>query len=152
MFNSKSADAESLGYRNIKFINVAVNALWLKVDRKMSFKPKLKIDDTRMFVALIFYAVAGVISFAALPMAGFPPHIGIIGMLSIIVAYGLFRKRTWTIWFVVILFFTATAFSVIMLYYYFGTDLILDMSMVAYLILTWVFTAYTVNKRKNLES
>jgi uncharacterized membrane protein (DUF2068 family) len=152
MLNSKSADAESLGYRNIKFINVAVNALWLKVDRKMSFKSKLKIDDSGMFVALIFYAVAGIISFATLPMAGFPPHIGIIGILSLIIAYGLFRKRTWTIWFVVILFFTATAFSAIMLYYYFGTDLILDMSMIAYLILTWIFTVYIADKRKNLES
>jgi uncharacterized membrane protein (DUF2068 family) len=118
----------------------------------MSFKTRLKIDDTGMFVALIFYAVAGIIAFATLPMAGFPPHIGIIGILSLIVAYGLFRKRTWTIWFVVILFFTATAFSVIMLYYYFGTDLILDISMVAYLILTWVFTVYIADKRKNLES
>jgi small-conductance mechanosensitive channel len=117
----------------------------------MSFRSKLKIDNVGMFVALLFYAVVGIISFAALPMAGFPPHIGIIGILSLLTAYGLFRKRAWTIWFVVILFLTATTFSVITLYYYLGTDLILDISMIAYLVLTWVFTSYIADKRKTLE-
>jgi len=50
------------------------------------------------------------------------------------------------------LFFIATTFSVYNVYYFLGKDLILDISMIAYLILTWVFTAYTAAKRKMLES
>jgi hypothetical protein len=137
-------------HRNIKFINDDVNALWLKADGEMSLKSRLKIESVGMFVALIFYAVAGIILLAVLPLANFPPHIGIIGILSLLTAYGLFGKRAWTIWFVIIVFLVGTTFSVATLY--FGRDLLLDISMVAYLILTWVFTVYVADKRETLES
>lgn len=117
---------------------------------EMSFKSKLKIEDVGMFIALVFYAVAGVICLAVLPMTGFPPHVGIIGIMSLLIAYGLFGKRAWTIWFVVIVFLVATTFSVATLY--FARDSLLDMSMIAYLILTWIFTVYVAAKRKTLES
>ncbi|MEM3699345.1 MAG: hypothetical protein QXL57_00525 [Candidatus Bathyarchaeia archaeon] len=118
----------------------------------MSIKSKLKMENIGIFLAIAFYAVAGVISFIVLPIADFPPHIGIMGILSLITAYGLFKKRVWAVWLVVMLFFIATTFSACMLYFYFGKDLIIDISMSAYLILTWIFTAYAVAKRKNFES
>jgi len=118
----------------------------------MSLKSKLKIENIGMVAALAFYAIVGIVCFAVLPIADFPPHIGIIGILSLITAYGLFKKRVWTIWLVVMLFFIATTFSAIMLYYFLGKDLLLDVSMIAYLISTWVFTAYTATKRKTLQS
>lgn len=116
----------------------------------MPLKSKLRIENVGMFMALIFYAAAGTICFAVLPMTGFPPHIGIIGISSLLTAYGLFRKRAWTIWFVIMLFFTVTTFSVATLY--FGRDLLLNISMVAYLILTWISTIYIADKRETLES
>jgi len=116
----------------------------------MSLKSKLRIENVGIFMALIFYAAAGIICFAVLPMTGFPPHVGIIGILSLLTAYGLFGKRAWTIWFVVILFFTVTTFSAVTLY--FGEDLLIDVSMVAYLILTWISTIYIAYKREILES
>jgi len=118
----------------------------------MSLKSKLKIENIGMVATLAFYAIVGIVCFAVLPIADFPPHIGIIGILSLITAYGLFKKRVWTIWLVVMLFFIATTFSAIMLYYFLGKDLLLDVSMIAYLISTWVFTAYTATKRKTLQS
>jgi uncharacterized membrane protein (DUF2068 family) len=116
----------------------------------MSIKSKLKIEDAGMFMALIFYAVAGIICLAVLPLTSFPPHLGIIGILSLLTTYGLFRKRAWTIWFVVVVFLIATTFSVVTLY--FGRDPILDISTIAYLILTWIFTVYIADKRMTLES
>ena len=116
----------------------------------MSLKSRLKIDSMGVFITMIFYAVAGIIFLVMLPLSGFAPHIGIIGILSLIIALGLFGKRNWTIWLVAIVFLVATTFSVATLY--FGRDLILDTSIVAYLILTWIFTAYTAIKRKTLES
>jgi len=118
----------------------------------MSFGSKLKIESKGMFTAFAFYVVAGIICFVVLAMDFRLVHIGIIGIFSLIAAYGLFKKRVWTIWLVVTLFFVATVFSIYNLYYSLGKDLILDISMIAYLILTWVFTAYTGAKRKIFES
>jgi len=118
----------------------------------MSLGSKLKIENKGMFTAFVFYAVVGIICFIVLAMDLRLVHIGIIGIFSLITAYGLFKKRVWTIWLIVMLFFIATTFSVYNLYYFLGKDLILDISMIAYLILTWVFTAYTAAKRKMLES
>jgi len=118
----------------------------------MSLKSKLKIESVGMFAAFIFYALVGIICFVALPITNFPPHIGIIGILSLITTYGLFKKRVWTIWIVVALFFIATTFSAFMLYYTFGQNMLLNVIVIAYFILTWILTAYTAAKRKTLES
>jgi len=115
-------------------------------------KFKFELGSMGMLLAIAFYAISGIVSLAVLPMSSFPPHLGIIGILSLIVAYGLFRKRVWTIWVIAVLFFVAITFSVYTLYYVWGEDLILDTTMVAYFILTWVFTAYTAAKRKMLEN
>jgi hypothetical protein len=119
----------------------------------MSLKSKLKIENVGMFTAFVFYAIVGIICFAVLAMVDFGLiHIGIVGVLSLITAYGLLRSRVWAIWVVVALFFIATTFSAYTLYSAFQKDLFLDVSMIAYLILTWIFTAYTATNRKALES
>lgn len=119
----------------------------------MSLKSKLKIESTGMFAAFVFYAIVGIIWFTVLPMANFPPHIGLLAIFSLITAYGLFKKRIWAIWLVVMLFFVVTTFSAYMLYYYFVLEnVFLGLSMIAYLVLTWVFTAYIAIKRKTLTS
>ena len=119
----------------------------------MSLKSKLKIENVGMFAAFVFYAVVGITCFAVLAIADFSLiHIGIIGILSLITAYGLFKNRVWSLWVVTMLFFIATTFSAYTLYCAFGENLILDIIAITYLILTWVFTAYTAAKRKALES
>jgi hypothetical protein len=118
----------------------------------MSLKSKLKIENVGMFAAFVFYAVVGIICFVELPMTNFPPHIGIIGILSLVTAYGLLKSRVWALWVVIALLFIATTFSAYTLYFAFEKDLLLDVGTIAYLILTWVFTAYTAAKRKALES
>jgi len=118
----------------------------------MSLKSKLNVENIGMFAAFAFYAIAGVVCFAILIMANFAPHFGIIGIMSLMTAYGLFRKRVWAVWLVVMLFFIATTFSVVTLYYFLGKDLLLDIGVIVYLVLTWVFTVYTTARRKVLES
>jgi len=117
----------------------------------MALRSKLKIESVGMFAASIFYAIVGIFSFAVLASDFELIHIGLIGILNLISAYGLFRKRVWAFWVVVALFFIATTFSASMLYYAFGIDIILDICAIAYLILTWIFTAYIASKRKTLE-
>jgi hypothetical protein len=118
----------------------------------MSIGSRLNIESRGMFASLVFYLVAGIVFLALLPMAGFPPQLGIIGIFSVIAAYGVFKKRNWAIWFVAVLFLAATTFSVYMLYYYLLTDYILSIAIVAYLVLTWIFSGYVVSKRRSLES
>jgi hypothetical protein len=118
----------------------------------MSIGSKLKIDSRGMFATSVFYAVVGVVFLVLLPLAEFAPHVGIIGILSLATAYGVFRKRGWAFWFVVVLFFVSTTFSVFMIYSIFASDLIIGLGLIAYLIFTWFFTAYAADKRKDLET
>jgi hypothetical protein len=117
----------------------------------MSLGSRLRIESWGMFATSFFYAVVGIAFLALLPVSGFPPHIGILGILSLIAAYGMFRKRAWSFWFVIILFFASTTFSSYVIYSVLTRDYLLSVGMIFYLILTWVFTAYAANKRKVLE-
>ncbi|MGD0495609.1 MAG: hypothetical protein ABSB28_06175 [Candidatus Bathyarchaeia archaeon] len=117
----------------------------------MSLGSKLRIESWGMFATSVFYAIVGIAFLALLPLSGFPPHVGILGILSLIAAYGMFRKRAWSFWFIIILFFTSTTFSSYVIYSVLTRDYLLGVGMIFYLILTWVFTAYAANKRKVLE-
>lgn len=118
----------------------------------MSLGSKLGIENRGMAATLVFYLVVGIIFLALLPLTGFPPHVGIIGIFSLITAYGMLKKRSWAIWFVVVLFLVATTFSAYMFYYYFLSDYVLSLAMIAYLVLTWVFTGYVASRRRSIES
>jgi uncharacterized membrane protein (DUF2068 family) len=124
----------------------------LKGRQKVSIESRLKIENKGMFLTSAFYAIVGIIFFVLLPTAGFPPHLAIIGVFSLVTGYGLFRKRSWAVWFVMILFFVATTFSAFMIYGILATDYLLGIGSTAYLVLTWVFTIYAVTKRKTFES
>jgi len=100
----------------------------------------------------VFYGAVGIVLLALLPFSNFPPHVGLTGILSLINAYGIFKKRFWAPWLVVALFFVATTFSLYTLYYIVFSNWIVGISMIAYAILTWVFTAYTLLKRQVPEA
>jgi hypothetical protein len=121
-------------------------------NEKVSIGSKLEIESRGMFATSVFYAIAGIIFFVLLPMAGFAPYLAIIGIFSLITAYGVFRKRVWAIWFVMILFFVATTFSAVMIYNILQIDALLGLSSIGYLVLTWVFTIYALAKRKVFET
>lgn len=118
----------------------------------MSLRSKLKLDDIGLLAAVVFYAAVGIVSFVVLFSDIQLVHIAIIGTFSLITAYGLFTRRVWTIWFVATLFFVATTVSGYTLYLLAGRDAALDVSMLLYLALTWIFTAYVAAKRKVLEA
>jgi hypothetical protein len=118
----------------------------------MGLKSKLKVEDGGIFAAFIFHAVVGLVCFAVLATIDFGLiHIGLLGIISLTTAYGLYRRRVWALWSIFAVAFMATVFSVSMLYYTFGSDIIMDVAAVAYLVLTWIFTIYVAAKRKKLE-
>jgi formate hydrogenlyase subunit 3/multisubunit Na+/H+ antiporter MnhD subunit len=118
----------------------------------VSLASKLKTENMGSLATIAFYGIAGIILLIAMALSGFPPHVGLIGITSIIAAYGFFKKRFWTIWLVAALFLVATTFSLFTLYYVIFSDLLATIGMLTYAILTWIFTAYVVAHRKSTES
>jgi uncharacterized membrane protein (DUF2068 family) len=109
-----------------------------------------RIGSKGIFATSIFYAVVGIVFLILLPMSGFAPHIGLLGIISLVTAYGFFRKRIWSFWLVVILFISATTFAVFVIYDVMASELFTSLVMVAFLLLTWIFTGYAILKRKTL--
>ena len=136
---------------NTKFINNTVNALRLKANHEMSFGSKLK-ENIGMLLVAVFYAIAGILGLVEFYIANFPPHLAIMGILSILAAYGVFQKRAWSFWLVAIMFFVATTFSAYQLYYTIGKDLLLNVTLAGYIVLTWIATICMITRRKKLQS
>ena len=113
----------------------------------MALASKLQITNLGSLASVAFYGIVGIVFLVFLALSGFPPHIGLMGITSIITAYGLLKKRSWAIWMVAALFFVATAFSIYTLYFVFSSDVLATVGMMAYLVLTWIFTGYAVAKR-----
>ncbi len=118
----------------------------------MSFTFKLKTADLTALAPVAFYGAAGVLLLVSLPFANFPPHVGLTGILSLITAYGIFKKRFWAEWLVLALFAVATTFSLYTLYFVGFSNLVIGIGMVAYAVLTWVFTLNMLLKRKAPET
>jgi hypothetical protein len=118
----------------------------------MSLRTRLGIESTEMVAALFFYAVVGIVFLASLPLIDFAPNVGIIGIFSLVSAYGTLKKRSWAIWPVIILLFAGTTFSLYTLYFSFPSNYVLGLGVIVYLVLTWVFTGYLVSKRRLLET
>jgi hypothetical protein len=98
--------------------------------------------------ALAFYVVSGVILLVYLPLTGYAPQLGLLGVLSFIVTYGVFTKRAWAPWLIFILFVAASTFSIYTLLSAGFTDVLLGLSMVGYVVLTWVFAIYLLLIRR----
>ncbi|MCW4017444.1 MAG: hypothetical protein NWF00_01975 [Candidatus Bathyarchaeota archaeon] len=113
----------------------------------MQFTSNSKNQGILSLASVAFYGVAGVILLALLPFSGFPPHIGLLGITSIIAAYGLFTQRAWAKWLVAALFFVASTFTIYTLYFIIGTDIVASAGMIVYTALTWIFTALAVWKK-----
>ncbi len=112
-----------------------------------------KLTESKDFLIIsVFYIIVAVLSFVLVPMTGYPPHMVIIGLFSLVAGYSLLMKRSWSLYLVVTMFLIATVFSAYMLYYMFTKDILIDLGATSYLVLTWIATIYVVAKRVKLES
>jgi hypothetical protein len=118
----------------------------------MQLASKLKIENLGSLATIAFYGLVGIILLVLMAISGFPPHVGLMGITSILAAYGIFKKRFWSIWLIVALFFVATTFSLFTLYYVLSTDALATAGMITYAILTWIFTAYALATRTPSEA
>jgi hypothetical protein len=114
----------------------------------VSLATKLKTFKPIQLAAIAFYAVTGIILLAFLPLTGYPPHLGFLGIFSLITSYSLFFKRGWALWLVAIVFVVNTVFSLDTLISTGFINALVALSMLALAVLTWFFTAYLLLKRK----
>ena len=119
----------------------------------MSLKSKVKPENIGMLMAFTFYALVGAICLVVLAIVDFRLiHIGLLGILSLMTAYGLFMSRKWTIWILIALFSIAMAFSTYTIYSALGKDVILSVVVFFYLLFTCIFTVYTIFNRQKLRA
>jgi hypothetical protein len=110
----------------------------------VSLGSRFKNASIGTLAPVAFYGVAGILFLVLLPLANYPPHLGLTGIMSLIAAYGLFTKRTWAKWLVVALFFVATTISLYTLYFVLLSNWLVSLGLLVYAVLTWYFTYYTV--------
>ena len=126
----------------------------------MSWKSKLKIEDSVVLVFSIFYAIVGVsmvfILVASNLMA--PPHIGVLAFLSFITAYSLIQMRKRTVLLTTVLFFLGVAFSIPVLVWLTITQAfsssfgaLLFSSLIVYVVLSLSAFMYVAAKREKFE-
>lgn len=118
----------------------------------VSLGGRLKIENVGLMLTSVFYVIVGVMLFVAFAVANYPPHVAILGILSLVTAYGLFLKRMWGLYAVFAVWLISTVFGLYMLFYLFGINLILEVGMIVYLALTWIATLYVAARRKKLNA
>jgi len=116
----------------------------------VSFASKLRFESLGAFVSTAFYAITGIILLIMLPLSGFPPHVAITGIASIIAAAGLFLKMKWSMWLIAALFFAVSVFTIYTLYYVMATNAMAAILMAIYAVLTWAFTFFIASNRNTL--
>jgi hypothetical protein len=112
----------------------------------VSLPKKLNALNRAELLAFGFFAVTGLLLLAFLPVTGFPPHIGFLGVASLIAAYSIFTKRFWTPWLVFLLFAVISVFSIYTIYSVGSSDLLISLIMIAYVALNW-FCSLNLLKR-----
>ncbi|MGO8806391.1 MAG: hypothetical protein ACLQO7_07290 [Candidatus Bathyarchaeia archaeon] len=114
----------------------------------LALASRLKNFNRIELLSLAFYVLSGLILLVSLPFASYAPQLGLLGILSLIVAYGVFTKRGWAPWLIFILFIAATTFSLYTLVVAGFTDALIGLSLLGYLLLTWVFAIYLLLIRR----
>jgi SNF family Na+-dependent transporter len=114
----------------------------------MQLASKIKTQTPTSLATIAFYGVVGILLLVLLPLSGFPPHIGLMGITSLIAAYSLLMQRKWATWLVVALFFVASTFTLYTLYFVIASDALTSAGMIAYAVLTWLFTLIVIKKPK----
>jgi hypothetical protein len=116
----------------------------------VSLSAKLKKLNRIELASIAFYAVSGILLLASLPLSSYAPHLGFIGILSLIAAFSLFMKRGWAPWLVAVLLIINSVFSLYTLLSIGFSNVLVALAMIGVLVLTWAASIYLlVIKRRS---
>ncbi|NLB75201.1 MAG: hypothetical protein GX799_01865 [Crenarchaeota archaeon] len=113
----------------------------------MSIATKQKRIQRVKMVSTGFFVGTGALLLAFLPFTGFPPHLGFLGIVSLIAAFSIYMKRIWASWLVFILLVSNTVFSTVTLYSVGLSNLLVTTMMLPFLVLTWVIAVEYLRRR-----
>ena len=124
----------------------------------MASNPRFNIEDPIVLMLSLFFIIAGIVEvgYWAIEHAAAPPHIAVIGILSLITAYGFFKTKKWSVPLVIILFFIGLTFGVLTLntsvgLQTFGGAPLFHTALIAYMIILFIAFVYTVAKREKFN-
>ena len=119
---------------------------------------KSKIENPTMFLFSIFYIAVGIaeVGYFAIENFAAPAHIPVLGILSLITAYSIFKMKKWALPIVVGLFVTgitfgATTLSDSITLQIFGGAMLFHIALIAYMLILLIASAYIVAKRENFN-
>jgi len=122
----------------------------------MASKSGSKIENPAVLLFSIFYIAVGIaeVGYFAIENFAAPPHIPVLGILSLITAYSLFKIKRWAVPLVVGLFVTGITFGATTLYHSiavqtFGGALLFHLALIAYMVILLIASGYLVAKREN---
>lgn len=120
----------------------------------MSLKSKLKIESLGALLFSMFYAVTGIIYLLTIIIydLGFV-HCGILGILSLITALGMFKMKKWSVWLVAILFISGNTFALTILLSPMSSSvgILFQLALTLYLLATWIVSLYVLAKRGDFQ-
>jgi len=123
-------------------------------------KTLLKVKRRDALLLAVFYAAVGVVQLAALGLLDVRMvWVGMLGLLSLIAAYGLFTVKKWSVWLVLGLFFPQFVFGASTLdasfsryiSYYETAFLLLNVALAVFLVLSFVSFVYVAAKRNSFQ-
>ena len=124
----------------------------------MASKSSPRIENPAVLLFSIFYIAVGIAEVGYFVIQNFaaPPHIPVLGILSLITAYSLFKMKRWTVPLVVGLFVTGITFGATTLYnsiavQTFGDALLFHTALIVYMIILLIASGYIVAKRENFS-
>ena len=116
------------------------------------------IQNLTALLLSFFYGAVGIalVGYFAVESFAAPPHIPVLGILSLVTAYSIFKMKRWAVPLVIGLFFTGVTFGVITLansvtLQTFGGSLLFHIALIAYMIMLLVASIYTMLKRENFN-
>jgi hypothetical protein len=94
------------------------------------------------FASYLFYIVGGIILLVFFPLVGFPPHVALVGILSLITGYFFYKQRKETNWLIAIFFLTASVFGLYAVIASGFGNYVVSGLLIVYVLFTWVITIY----------
>ena len=124
----------------------------------MTSETSPNIENRTMFLFSIFYIAVGIaqVGYFAIESFAAPAHIPVLGILSLITAYSIFKMKKWALPLVVGLFatgitFGATTLSNSIALQTFEGAMLFHIALIAYMIILLMVSVYIVSRRENLN-
>ncbi len=117
-----------------------------------------KIGNPTIRLIAIFYIAIGIaeVGYFAIESSSAPPHILVLGLLSLITAYIVFTMKKWTLPLVVALFFMGLTFGATTLansitLQTFEGAMLFNVALIAYMIILLIVSVYIIIRRESFN-